>query len=1039
MKSTLRLLIGAMVALFLVIPYSSANETALQKILALPPQFESQFQNFAIFGGDWNVNADGVVTVAPDAGPKLVCTLEQFTNLTKGEVSVEIFFPRARRNGYQNGGIILKIREPGVGADSFIGYEIAPSFEDQHINLGLHRHDFRKIADFPVVIPAEQWITLHVLFDETSFEIRLDDQFITRYRVPASADVRSGGIALRPWQRLTQYRNLRIKKDGGDWEHVPFDMVQPTEAEQNWSPTLATETLPPILFLTRYPLSRPYAVGNDVWMGQPTAPGCAIHILYPAEPDRDIETIFSDPNGSIYDMNLLADAQTIYFSHQKYGERYWNLWTINTDGTGLRQLTDGDYYDISPCPTPAGDLIFVSTRRLGYTVCQPGPASNLYRLRNFGRDETPTIGCISMNTLSDMSPQMMRDGRVLFTRWEYIDRDLTYRQSLWTQNPDGTGYQLFFGNTIRDVGTFWQARQLPTQNHKLVATFAPHHGFPHGMIGLIDRSAGVEGEKGKGYIYITTDVESVQDIDFPWGYRDPFPLTDELFLCSYGGSKGFYQDGKRRFGLYLLDIHGNKRLLFEDEEQSCFFPMPLVPAVPAAVIADKITRQIPPEMLANPNDETLTGTVLLMDVNEGLQGRVERGVITSLRIMEQIRKTEELVDRAYDQSPVMGYATYYAKRDWGTVPIEADGSAHFTAPALREIYLQALDSEGREVFRMMSALQLMPGEQLSCVGCHENRDAMPTVGISRVPIAARKPPHTPQSPDWLLNRERLNEFPDARVFDYPSIVQPVLDKYCIECHNGQRAEAGYDLTGDKTRYFSMSYDNLLGTSRSYRQHNMLTGEMLPADVAKGKPLVHFFWLLWTPSSNSEPYITGSHASRLTEMIERERNGIIMPLEDRQKIYYWMDANVPYYGTYAHARPRALGRRDRFADPGSGRIAPWAQQFLEVYQRRCTDCHGSFRLTDQAEWTGRYAWVNLSHPQWSAALTAHLSPEFGGRGIAAVKDGQRLLAPSPKQLLFADTEDSDYLKMLHAIEEGNRMMLRTPEADMPGFGQARPEP
>jgi len=1043
MKSTIRLIVGIMIAGLLFVPHSFAGETLLQRILALPPYTPPQFKNFAVFGGDWTVDDDGVATVAADSGPKLVCTLEQFQNLTRGEVSVEIFFPRAPRSGYQNAGIFLKIREPSVGADNQIAFEIAPSYESQHVNLGLHRHSYQRIAYFPAAIPLEQWITLHVLFDEASFEIRLDDQFITRYEVQASVDVRSGGIALRPWQRLTQYRNLRIKADDGDWEDIPFDMVQPTEEERMWSPTLATENLPPVLFLTRHPLARPHTVGNDVSMGQPTAPGCSIRIMYPAQPEREIDIIFSDPTGSIYDMNLSADAQTIYFSYQREGERHWNIWQIGVDGSGLRQLTEGNYYDISPCPTPAGDLIFVSTRRYGYTVCQPGPASNLHRLRNFGLGETPTICCVSMNTLSDMTPQMMRDGRVLFTRWEYIDRDLTYRQSLWTQNPDGTGYQLFFGNTIRDVGSFMQARQLPGQNHMLVATFAPHHGFPHGMIGLIDRSAGVEGEKGVGFIYTTTDVESVEDTDFPWGYRDPFPLTDELFLCSYGGGRRYFQDGRRRFGIYLLDIHGNKRLLFEDEEQSSFFPMPLVPVEPPAIIADRITRLTPPDQLNDPYDETMRGTVLLMDVNEGLQGRVERGVITSLRIMEQIRKTEELYERAYDQSPIMSYATYYAKRDWGTVPLEADGSAHFTAPALREIYLQALDSEGREVFRMMSAFQLMPGEQLSCVGCHENRDAMPTAGFNRVPIASRRPPHTPQSPDWLLHRERLNPFPDARVFDFPSTVQPVLDRHCVQCHNGQRAEGGFDLTGDKTRFFSMSYDNLLGTSRSYRQHNMLTGEMLPEYAALEKPLVHFFWLLWTPSSNSEPYITGSHASRLTALIESNHNGISMPLEDRQIIYYWMDANVPYYGTYAHARSRAAGRRDRFADPVTGRISPWARTFLEVYQRRCTDCHGSFRLTDQAEWTGRYAWVNLSNPQWSAALTAHLSPEFGGRGIAAVRGGQqggqRVLAESLEQLLFANTEDSDYLTMLRAIEEGNRIMLRTPEADMPGFRQARPEP
>jgi hypothetical protein len=186
-------------------------------------------------------------------------------------------------------------------------------------------------------------------------------------------------------------------------------------------------------------------------------------------------------------------------------------------------------------------------------------------------------------------------------------------------------------------------------------------------------------------------------------------------------------------------------------------------------------------------------------------------------------------------------------------------------------------------------------------------------------------------------------------------------------------------------------------------------------------------------------MTGSYASRLTELIESDHGGIAMPLEDRQKIYYWMDANVPYYGTYAHSRPKSAGRRDRFADPVSGKLSPWAESFLEVYKRRCTDCHGEFRLWEQHERTGQYAWVNLSVPQQSAALTAHLPLELGGRNIAAVKGGKRTPAESPMQLLFAGTDDSDYQKMLNAFEEGKQIMLKNPEADMSGFRQARPEP
>ncbi|MDR0337560.1 MAG: DUF1080 domain-containing protein [Planctomycetaceae bacterium] len=864
-----------------------------------------QIDGFNRYDGDWTVDDNGVIT--GNGSGKLVYNSEVFNNLTYGEISVDMFLPETDKNSYRNAGIILKISEPGIGHDNFIGYEIAPSPENSHVNIGLHRFNYKPLQQPAFNIPTGKWFTLHVLFHETSFEVRLNGKIVTKYEDKTSSVVRFGGIALRSWQRSVQYRNMKIKKKDLDWVAVPFRSISQIKKETAWVSTLETKNLPPIIFVTRHPLTRPNSVGNDIWMGKPTASGCSIRLMEPAKPEKEIRTIFSDPDGSIYDMNLSADAKTIYFSYRQRGETFWHLWSIGVDGHGLRKLTEGPYYDVSPCETPDGNLIFVSTRRFGYTVCQPGPSSNLHRLQNFAPGQTPIISCISMNTLSDFSPQMMPNGRVLFTRWEYIDRDLTFRQSLWTENPDGTGYQLFFGNTIRDVGTFWQARPSPGRHDLLLATFAPHHNYPHGMIGLINRNAGIEGEKGKGFIYVTKDSQSVGDQNFPWGYRDPFPLSEEQFLCSYGDGSGFYRDGKKRFALYLLNRNGEKRLLFEDKEQSCFFPIPLTATLPIPLVVDRV-KPTTPQDLNNPENKSLTGTVILMNVNEGLQGLVEPGKIVALRITEQIRKTEDLVHRAYDQSPVMSYGTYYAKRDWGTVPIEPDGSAHFIVPALREIYLQGLDSEGREVFRMMSALQVMPGEQLSCTGCHENRNAAP-VPFKQIPIAARKDPVVPKNPDWFLKRQRLNEFPDERVFDYPTIVQPVLDQYCISCHHGEKAEGGYDLTGGRTRFFSISYDHLLGTSRSYRQHDMQTGKMLPKEAAKGKPLVHFFWLLFTPSSVSEPYITGSYASRLTEIIESDHGGIKMPLEDRQKIYYWMDANVPYYGTYAHARPNAAGRRD----------------------------------------------------------------------------------------------------------------------------------
>lgn len=771
-----------------------------------------------------------------------------------------------------------------------------------------------------------------------------------------------------------------------------------------------------VVFLTRYPLTSPNSVGLDLWQAQPRKWGCSIRVMDLAKPQESVQTIFSDATGCIYDMNLSLDAQTIFFSYTRQTDgKYRNIWKIGVDGTGLTRLTEGPFYDVSPSELPDGTIVFVSTRSTGYTVCQPGPASNLYRMNADGSQ----IRCISMNTLSDMSPQLLPDGRILFTRWEYIDRDLTYRQSLWTQHPDGTNYRLYFGNTVRDVGTFWQARPLPDEHGQLttdrvVATFAPHHSFPHGAIGLIDQRHGLETHRNDGYTYITTEIAQIADTAREWSYRDPFPITDQTFLASHGNER------LQRFRLILLDRENHHRLLYEDPEQSCFFPI-LLKKYPVSCNLASVIPSAQPMEFADPQEPT--GYFLLSDVYQGLSPMIPRGKAKTLRIMEQVRKSEDLVSRAFDQSPVMSYGTYYAKRCWSEVPIEEDGSAYFEAPAMREIYFQILDENGMELHRMTSGVQIMPNEKVGCIGCHEPRNYTISADMDRLPLAAQKPPHPVQMPESMDN-----SLTDG-IIDYTKLVQPILDKYCTSCHSGSDPQGGYDLSGDKTRYFNMSYDNLLGRSRSYRQHDMETGEMKPEEAAKGTPLVHFYWLLWTPTAVHRPLQSGSHVSRLPTCFTAEHCGDTVPEEDLRKIWLWMDANVPYYATYAHSRPLSPGRRDRWTRAQTGEMADWyVNEFSEVYKRRCDSCHGPIEGT--TNWEGRYAWINLTHPENSPVLTTHLDKAAGGRGVSIRSDGQ--------ELIFGNRTDPDYEKMLRAIQQGRIEMFEQPEADMPGFRHLKKE-
>lgn len=1089
----------------------------LQKIQALPftpVEPVSPAINFIAYDGDWQVEKDGRVTVRGANGPRLTYAVQKWQKATSGVVQIELRFPN-KAAGFS--GLCFKISDSGVGPDAFNGYEIGFNPAENVVNLGVHRHNYQRIKLVPYKIPVGEFFTLRLEFEEWSFSVAINGETIAEFQDDVrnpNDPTRAGTFTLRDWANDVEYRNLKVQLRASDDQDAAIDtqlvdapFLRPDdEGKREFPETLQLDELPPFLYLARSTLNRPNSVGNDLWQATPKRPGCAIRLVDYANPEEPVRTVFQDPNGSIYDMNLSFDAKTIFFSYRPQDSKYWNIWKINVDGSNLKQITNGPFFDVSPVEAPDGDIIFVSTRRFGRTVCQPGPASNLFKMKPDGSQ----ITCVSMNTLSDFNPQILPDGRVLFTRWEYVDRDLTYRQSLWTQNPEGTLYQLYYGNTIREFGSVLQARPIPgAPASRVLATFTPHHGYPHGAIGVVDRAQGIEAGRDQGFTFWTKEFNVVQDVSREYAYRDPFPLDEERALCAFGSNAGAIDDAMK-YRIWLLDCDGQKRLLWEEPELDCFCPIPLLETPRPPALATRITKpnlrvKLRPQLRAEelyaglrktdgvepdeeywklvelfeqkPNEKDYSvdscrvglepwgipermdllqgdpaGQVVLADVYQGLEPTVPRGAVKKIRIMEQIRKTEELYDRSFDQSPSMGVATYYAKRCWGEVPVEEDGSANFYAPALREIYFQALDSEGREIQRMTSAVQFMPGESVGCVGCHEDRDSIPATAQdeSRRPIAALRAPDTPVLPEYLYDAQRTRieklgqRALDAGVVDYTSLVQPVLDKYCVSCHDGADPAGGYDLSGDLTRYFCESYEALLLKSRSYRQADMLTGKMPDDQLKLGKPLVQFYWLLFTTSAVNEPYTTGALASRLPDYFSKEHCGVDVDRKSLQRVYFWLDSNAVYRGTYAHTRPKSPGRRDRWAKLDEQGLANWFEKdILPIYNAKCAQCHqnllgGNRDLTGvhdavNIDWTGRFAWLDLSRPEKSAFLVAHLPRELGGRGISIAPKDQ------PAKFVFTSKEDEEWTRALNAIRLGAQDAQERPDSDQPGFKFGRPEP
>jgi hypothetical protein len=350
------------------------------------------------------------------------------------------------------------------------------------------------------------------------------------------------------------------------------------------------------------------------------------------------------------------------------------------------------------------------------------------------------------------------------------------------------------------------------------------------------------------------------------------------------------------------------------------------------------------------------------------------------------------------------------------VPVEADGSAHFKAPAFRDISFNALDSEGRVLMKMGSPTQIMPGEVLGCVGCHESRFMAPSPKKG-MPMAVQRDPTIPEFPNWGTDG----------IVDFVKVVQPVLDRYCVRCHSGPAPAATVDLSNDKTRFFNMAYDQLLD-----------------------RGMVDFIIQNESDHEENTPKGNGSIVSRIREKIETDHSGQVLPLEARQRIYTWIDSNVPYYGTYNYTNALALGGRGRW--DYYEKNSRFKKDFMPAFQKRCFDCHKhaisiqghrSIRevVITSKIWDDNYcirsasalnggAWsdlyepahrINLTHPEWSLALTAPLAKEAGGLGLCRNKDGTRYI--------FKDKNDPDYQTMFKVIKYMGERMLADPRVDM----------
>jgi len=771
-------------------------------------------------------------------------------------------------------------------------------------------------------------------------------------------------------------------------------------------------------------------------------PGGGIYVLEnPSAPTakQKIRVIIDEKSantlgkGMYFDPDLSYDAKKVLFCFKGEPKGSSSIYEIGIDGKGLRRITNprADYLpcdkdgkiksvyfgrhgslgaaqDLTPAYMPNGKIVFTTMRHNGLVPCNNTGVAILHAMDPDGSDTYP----ISVNSETEFDPSVMADGRILYGRWEYVDKTALTIQSLWTVYPDGTMETALYANNMVFPEAVLDSRQVFADPQYVVSTFSKHNSTPRGTIALIDTRMGKNDPKA---VFNFSDPKNpTRDTGEAC---DPYPITKDMILFSD-------RNGKKN-ALFLVkrnkDDSITRELLLSDPSIDCHSPILLK------------ARKLP-KMRASQVDRSKDyGFFVLQNVYEGMP-KVPKGSIKTLRVVEETSRVSRTPGGGpFNQTFTISAALAWTGKNYlGLVPVEKDGSAYFKVPAGKMIFLQALDAKGRCVRSMRTFIQAAPGATRGCVGCHEDKKAT-FPPLKTLAMAQKKPAEEPKDESW-----------GSGPLDYPTMVQPILTKHCAKCHGGQKGfAAGLDLTGGWTAYFNNSYENLVSRREVQYKSTLIAG------VCSMNGTAHYSTKIFPA------YEIGSPAAPLAKVVVDgalgHKDRFKITTAERDLILAWIDGNGPYHGTWNYT-PRAFNLREW----GGARN----QLIAEMKFAGCLKCHNTGGRG------GRFEpdWFNLENPEFSRILRAPLAKGKDGHGAALCRDAKvdgfrrlrifstgryehavKPLDSFPKQvwrkwdkgpdsgkpvISFENTKNKHYVKMLDIITKARDAALKNPRLDMP---------
>ncbi|HIQ23373.1 MAG TPA: hypothetical protein EYH34_19290 [Planctomycetes bacterium] len=623
-------------------------------------------------------------------------------------------------------------------------------------------------------------------------------------------------------------------------------------------------------------------------------------ILSPVRPGGRLRTLFRPPGGRyVGEMDLHFDADRLLLTMPN--GRTWQIWEIGIDGHGLRQVSREvpgvDNFDA--CYLPDGRIVFASTASFTGVPCWHGRerACCLYIMDADGTK----VRQLCFDQDLDLHPSVLPNGQVIYSRWDYTGVLHAYLRPLMVMNPDGTGQRAAYGSNCYYPNCLFFPRAVPGKPNRVVAILAGYHGSNRtGELAVLDISKGFTGASGivyrithRGEPIVPVAIDRLTAKARPQ-FLHPYPLSDKYILAA------MQPRPKDPWGIYLVDVFDNVVPVLVDPRCDFFEPLPIR------------RRPRPPTIPDRTDPASDDAVVVLHDIyrGPGLAG-VPRGVIRKLRVVAYHFGFPGMAgpDKIGRAGP------WEVMRILGTVPVYEDGSARFRVPASTPISLQALDAEGKAVQLMRSWYTAMPGETASCVGCHETPRDSPVV---RDDIASQRP--VSEIEPW---------YGPPRGFDFAREIQPVLDRYCVACHNGQPRDDGQQIPDLRDERLVDDYQGLpltrLGATRidpslvqRYPQRFRLCkgmpepyGELKTAYTPAYEALIPFIRRVNIEDAATLLVPGEYHAdtSELVQMLKKGHYGVRLDQEAWDRIITWIDLNGPCHGTWGEVA-EVPGRADR---------------------------------------------------------------------------------------------------------------------------------